>query len=141
MKTKVTKVTKPQAKEAISTSKEVKPTQNLPTASDILKIGNDLLKTKPRTGATLYKAELFKDCKTDLDKKHLRIKLRRKLHSFLSDFVMKQKNPTELKALKEAWVSYATQVYNDINLVMDSNATEDNQALVTKFLKQMQSIS
>jgi hypothetical protein len=109
-------------------------------ANEILQIGNALLKTKPRTGATLYRPELFKDCRTDLDKKHLRIKLRRKLHTFLSEFVMKQKNQDELVKLKEAWVSYATQVYNDINLVMDSNATEENQALVTKFIKTMQSV-
>lgn len=106
--------------------------------ADILAIGNDILASKTnRFGATIYQNALFAECQTDKDKKHLRIKLRRKLYAFFSDFVMKEKNKAELAKIKEAWVAYSAKVYKEAGVIMDSNATPENRELATRFLKAM----
>lgn len=108
------------------------------TANEILNIGNELLKNSHRQGATIYKVDLFKDCKTDKEKKHLRIKLRRKLDSFISNYTMGKNNPDKVKAIQTEWHKYATQVYQDINILCDSNAKELKQEDIKGFLKAMQ---
>ena len=69
-------------------NEETKKIENVSTTkkidlNSILSIGNSNLINKVRGGATLYNVSLFEGL-NDKEKKHLRIKLRRKLDSFIN---------------------------------------------------------
>lgn len=46
-------------------------------ANEILAIGNEIFSTNERK--SIYKKEIFAECKTDKEKKNLRMKLRKKI--------------------------------------------------------------
>ena len=107
----------------------------------ILSIGNTNLISKVRGGATLYNTSLFEGL-NDKEKKHLRIKLRRKLDSFIAsafEFTATKKTE-ELAKLKTDWVEYATKIYIDINNICDANVSEKKREDVILFLQTMQKI-
>lgn len=87
--------------------------------------------------SSIYKRELFAGLLDD-DKKKLRRKLRKTLQNkFLATFLTIRKNETELKKLSKIWVEYANQIYNNINIVCESNTDLETQKLIKQFLESM----
>lgn len=87
--------------------------------------------------SSIYKRELFVGLLDD-DKKKLRRKLRKTLQNkFLATFLTIRKNETELKKLSKIWVEYANKVYNNIDIVCESNTDLEMQKLIKQFLESM----
>lgn len=87
--------------------------------------------------SSIYKGELFNGMLDD-DKKKLRRKLRKTLQNkFLATFLTIRKNETELKKLSKIWVEYANKVYNNIEIVCESNTDLETQKLINQFLESM----
>lgn len=106
-------------------------------ANEILTIGNEILKTERNGKRSIYKDELFSECKTDKEKRALRIRLRRKTHQFLGDFLAKEKNEKELQSLREAWKKFSKEVYISTSKIFEKNASEENKNLAARFLAAM----
>lgn len=87
--------------------------------------------------SSIYKRELFAGL-LDEDKKKLRRKLRKTLQNkFLATFLTIRKNETELKKLSKIWKEYANKVYNNIEVVCESNTDIETQKLIKQFLESM----
>lgn len=87
--------------------------------------------------SSIYKRELFAGLLDD-DKKKLRRKLRKTLQNkFLATFLTIRKNETELKKLSKIWIEYANKVYNNIEIVCESNTDLETQKLIKQFLESM----
>lgn len=87
--------------------------------------------------SSIYKRELFVGLLDD-DKKKLRRKLRKTFQNkFLATFLTIRKNETELKKLSKIWVEYANKVYNNIDIVCESNTDLETQKLIKQFLESM----
>lgn len=87
--------------------------------------------------SSIYKRELFNGMLDD-DKKKLRRKLRKTLQNkFLATFLTIRKNETELKKLSKIWIEYANKVYNNIDIVCESNTDIETQKLIKQFLESM----
>lgn len=87
--------------------------------------------------SSIYKSELFNGMLDD-DKKKLRRKLRKTLQNkFLATFLTIRKNETELKKLSKVWIEYANKVYNNIEIVCESNTDLETQKLIKQFLESM----
>lgn len=87
--------------------------------------------------SSLYKRELFNGMLDD-DKKKLRRKLRKTLQNkFLATFLTIRKNETELLKLSKIWKEYANKVYNNIEVVCESNTDIETQKLIKQFLESM----
>lgn len=106
-------------------------------ANEILNFGKEVLISNSKNRKSIYKNSLFEECKSDKEKKSLRIKLRRKLQSFLGTFLQVEKNPTKIKELQKVWKEYAKEVYNNVNEIVDNNSTQDNKELVKRFISVM----
>lgn len=106
-------------------------------ANEVLNFGKEILISNSKNRKSIYKNSLFEDCKTDKEKKFLRIKLRRKLQNFLGTFLQVEKNPTKIKELQKVWKEYAKEVYNNVNEIVDNNSTQDNKELVKRFISVM----
>lgn len=106
-------------------------------ANEVLNFGKEILISNSKNCKSIYKNSLFEDCKTDKEKKSLRIKLRRKLQNFLGTFLQVEKNPTKIKELQKVWKEYAKEVYNNVNEIVDNNSTQDNKELVKRFISVM----
>lgn len=106
-------------------------------ANEVLNFGKEILISNSKNRKSIYKNSLFEDCKTDKEKKSLRIKLRRKLQNFLGTFLQVEKNPTKIKELQKVWKEYAKEVYNNVNEIVDNNSTQDNKELVKRFISIM----
>lgn len=90
-----------------------------------------------RKKSSIYKRELFAGLLDD-DKKKLRRKLRKTLQNkFLATFLTIRKNETELKKLSKIWIEYANKVYNNIDVVCESNTDVETQKLIKQFLESM----
>ena len=61
----------------------------------------------------------------------------RNRESFISSFLESQKDKAKLQALQEQWKTYASQVYNDINHIFESNTEAGNQDCCKKFIAAM----
>lgn len=87
--------------------------------------------------SSIYKRELFAGLLDD-DKKKLRRKLRKTLQNkFLATFLTIRKNETELKRLSKVWEEYANKVYNNIDVICESNTDVETQKLIKQFLEAM----
>ena len=87
--------------------------------------------------SSIYKRELFNGMLDD-DKKKLRRKLRKTLQNkFLATFLIIRKNETELLKLSKIWKEYANKVYNNIEVVCESNTDIETQKLIKQFLESM----
>ena len=87
--------------------------------------------------SSIYKRELFNGMLDD-DKKKLRRILRKTLQNkFLATFLTIRKNETELKKLSKIWKEYANKVYNNIEVVCESNTDIETQKLIKQFLESM----
>lgn len=87
--------------------------------------------------SSIYKRELFAGLLDD-DKKKLRRKLRKTLQNkFLATFLTIRKNEVELKKLFKIWKEYANKVYNNIEVVCESNTDIETQKLIRQFLESM----
>ena len=106
-------------------------------ANEVLNFGKEILISNSKNRKSIYKNSFFEDCKTDKEKKSLRIKLRRKLQNFLGTFLQVEKNPTKIKELQKVWKEYAKEVYNNVNEIVDNNSTQDNKELVKRFISVM----
>lgn len=106
-------------------------------ANEVLNFGKEILNSNSKNRKSIYKNSLFEDCKTDKEKKSLRIKLRRKLQNFLGTFLHVEKNPAKIKELQKVWKEYAKEVYNNVNEIVDNNSTQDNKELVKRFISVM----
>nr|DAY49645.1 MAG TPA: hypothetical protein [Caudoviricetes sp.] len=106
-------------------------------ANEVLNFGKEVLISNSKNRKSIYKNSLFDECKSDKEKKSLRIKLRRKLQSFLGTFLQVEKNPTKIKELQKVWKEYAKEVYNNVNEIVDNNSTQDNKELVKRFISVM----
>lgn len=106
-------------------------------ANEVLNFGKEVLISNSKNRKSIYKNSLFVECKSDKEKKSLRIKLRRKLQSFLGTFLQVEKNPTKIKELQKVWKEYAKEVYNNVNEIVDNNSTQDNKELIKRFISVM----
>lgn len=106
-------------------------------ANEVLNFGKEVLISNSKNRKSIYKNSLFDECKSDKEKKSLRIKLRRKLQSFLGTFLQVEKNPTKIKELQKVWKEYAKEVYNNVNEIVDNNSTQNNKELVKRFISVM----
>lgn len=106
-------------------------------ANEVLNFGKEVLISNSKNRKSIYKNSLFEDCKSDKEKKSLRIKLRRKLQNFLGTFLQVEKNPTKIKELQKVWKEYAKEVYNNVNEIVDNNSTQNNKELVKRFISVM----
>lgn len=106
-------------------------------ANEVLNFGKEILISNSKNRKSIYRNSLFEDCKTDKEKKSLRIKIRRKLQNFLRTFLQVEKNPTKIKELQKVWKEYAKEVYNNVNEIIDNNSTQDNKELVKRFISVM----
>ena len=106
-------------------------------ANEVLNFGKEVLISNSKNRKSIYKISLFDECKSDKEKKSLRIKLRRKLQNFLGTFLQVEKNPTKIKELQKVWKEYAKEVYNNVNEIVDNNSTQDNKELVKRFISVM----
>lgn len=104
-------------------------------ANEILSIGNDIFTTSERK--SIYRKEVFQDCRTDKEKKVLRMKLRKKLDCFIAEFLSSSKNAEKRKLLQEAWQKYAKQVYINVECIVDSNANTEKKETIKNFLAAM----
>lgn len=104
-------------------------------SNEILAIGNGIFSTRERK--SIYKKEIFVECKTDKEKKNLRMKLRKKLDSFIAEFISSSKNAEKRKALKKAWQEYAKQVYINVEGIVDANANTEKKDTIKNFLSAM----
>lgn len=106
---------------------------------NIFEIGATNLVKSAKSSKTIYKKEIFAECKTDKEKKHLRIKLRRHLKNFIaSAFTYQQTKQNEkLNALKKDWREYAKVVYQNAEIIVDGNASEDFAKDCKNFLQVM----
>ena len=73
-------------------------------ANEILAIGNEIFSTSERK--SIYRKEIFVECKTDKEKKNLRMKLRKKLDAFIAEFIATSKNEEKRKAKKAFAVNF-----------------------------------
>lgn len=104
---------------------------------DELLTSDVFVKNSDRKKSSIYKRELFAGLLDD-DKKKLRRKLRKTLQNkFLATFLTIRKNETELKKLSKIWVEYANKVYNNIDIVCESNTDLETQKLIKQFLESM----
>lgn len=85
----------------------------------------------------IYRKEIFAECKTDKEKKNLRMKLRKKLDAFIAEFIAGNKNAEKRKALKKAWQEYAKQVYINVECIVDANANTEKKDTIKNFLSAM----
>ena len=104
-------------------------------ANEILAIGNEIFSTSERK--SIYRKEIFVECKTDKEKKNLRMKLRKKLDAFIAEFIATSKNEEKRKALKKAWQEYAKQVYINSTYIVDANANTEKKDTIKNFLLAM----
>lgn len=104
-------------------------------ANEVLAIGNEIFSTRERK--SIYRKEIFVECKTDKEKKNLRMKLRKKLDAFIAEFIATSKNEERRKALKKAWQEYAKQVYINSTYIVDSNANTEKKDIIRNFLLAM----
>lgn len=104
-------------------------------ANEILSIGNEIFSTSERK--LIYRKEIFAECKTDKEKKNLRMKLRKKLDAFITEFIASSKNVEKRKALKKAWQEYAKQVYINVECIVDANANTEKKDIIKNFLSAM----
>lgn len=106
---------------------------------NIFEIGATNLVKGANSSKTIYKKEIFADCKTDKEKKHLRLKLRKHLKAFIaSAFTYQQTKQNEkLKALQKDWKEYAKQVYQNAEIIIDGNASEEFAKDCKTFLQVM----
>lgn len=104
-------------------------------ANEILAIGNEIFSTSERK--SIYRKEIFVECKTDKEKKNLRMKLRKKLDAFIAEFIATSKNEEKRKVLKNTWQEYAKQVYINVNCIVDSNANTEKRDTIKNFLLAM----
>lgn len=104
-------------------------------ASEILAIGNEIFSTSERK--SIYRKEIFVECKTDKEKKNLRMKLRKKLDAFIAEFIATSKNEEKRKALRKAWQEYAKQVYINSTYIVDANANTEKKDTIKNFLLAM----
>ena len=104
-------------------------------ANEILAIGNEIFSTSERK--SIYRKEIFVECKTDKEKKNLRMKLRKKLDAFIAEFLATSKNEEKRKALKKAWQEYAKQVYINSTCIVDANANTEKKDTIKNFLLAM----
>lgn len=104
-------------------------------ANEILAIGNEIFSTNERK--SIYKKEIFAECKTDKEKKNLRMRLRKKLDAFIAEFIATSKNEEKRKALRKAWQEYAKQVYINSTCIVDANANTEKKDTIKNFLLAM----
>lgn len=104
---------------------------------DELLTSDVFVKNSNEKKSSIYKRELFAGLLDD-DKKKLRRKLRKTLQNkFLATFLTIRKNETELKKLSKIWIEYANKVYNNIDIVCESNTDIETQKLIKQFLESM----
>lgn len=104
-------------------------------ASEVLAIGNEIFSTRERR--SIYRQEIFVECKTDKEKKNLRMKLRKKLDAFIDEFIATSKNEEKRRALRKAWQEYAKQVYINSACIVDANANTEKKDTIKNFLLAM----
>ena len=104
---------------------------------DELLTSDVFVKNSNEKKSSIYKRELFAGLLDD-DKKKLRRKLRKTLQNkFLATFLTIRKNEIELKKLSKVWIEYANKVYNNIDIVCESNTDIETQKLIKQFLESM----
>ena len=104
-------------------------------ANEILAIGNEIFLIIYRK--SIYRKEIFVECKTDKEKKNLRMKKKKKLDSFIAEFISSSKNAEKRKALKKAWQEYEKQVYINVECIVDANANTEKKDMIKNFLSAM----
>lgn len=105
----------------------------------IFEIGSANLIKGVKSSKSIYKKEIFADCKSDQDKKHLRLKLRKQLKAYIASAFTyeKMKQNDKLEALKKNWHEYSKLVYTNTEIIIDGNANEEFAEDCKRFLQTM----
>lgn len=106
---------------------------------NIFEIGKNVLVSNAGNRKSIYKSEIFAG-KTQIEKKHMRTKLRREMAKYLGTFLACKNNPDKLKQLKTAWDKYAKIVYTDVTIICDGNTDADTKKLCAEFIGAMSKI-
>ena len=106
--------------------------------NEIFETGKSVLLSNAGNRKSIYKSEILKECKTDREKKSMRIRLRRERDKYIAAFLQYQKNPTKLNQLKTIWKQYASKVYTDINIICDNNTASESIETIKKFVAFME---
>lgn len=85
----------------------------------------------------LYRADLMEGTDSSLQKR-MRRKIRTTRDKFFAEFLASEKDHKKLKDLQTRWLKWATQVYQDVNLICSDNTSESDKAIARKFVKAMQ---
>lgn len=107
------------------------------TTLNIFQIGASSLVSGTKSSKVIYKREIFAECKNDKERKHLRLKLRRHLQKFIASFITyrQQKNTDKLEQLRKDWLIYAKNVYENTEIIIDGNASDELQKDCKMFLQ------
>ena len=107
------------------------------STKNIFLIGASSLVSGTKSSKVIYKKEIFSECKSDKERKHLRLKLRRHLQKFIASYVTyrQQKANDKLEALRKDWLLYAKNVYENTEIIIDGNASDDLQKDCKMFLE------
>lgn len=120
-------------------TKEVKNNDVKKSLSDLMSLGSDLLNNgKGRKGTQLYYEELFKGMLSD-EKRRARMKLRKKLESFVRSYIENRKNEKELEKLRMVWKEYSANVYKNTSMLLQTVGAEQKET-IRKFLVAMKDI-
>ena len=102
----------------------------------ILAIGADILPKTERGGnrVSIYKPEIMSDDLSKSERNSIRKQLRKKLDQFIKATTSSKEDESKMKEIRSAWKQYATQVYVNPSVIIESNAGEERQKLVNEFL-------
>lgn len=107
--------------------------------SELMNLGTELLSNgKGRKGTQLYNEDLFKGMLSD-EKRRARMKLRKKLESFLRSYLENRKNEKEIEKLRNVWKEYSANVYKDTSMLLQTVGAEQKES-IKKFLVAMKDI-
>ena len=102
----------------------------------ILEIGKEVLPAASRGGnrTSIYKPELIQDVESAKEKRQIRNMFRKKLEKFISGTEQSKGDDTKIAEIRKAWNKYAPQVYVNTRVIVESNTSDEHQALATEFL-------
>ena len=107
--------------------------------SELMNLGTDLLSNgKGRKGTQLYNENLFSGMLSD-EKRRARMKLRKKLESFIRSYIENRKNEKEVEKLRTVWKEYSASAYKNTAMLLQTVGAEQKET-IKKFLIEMKDI-
>lgn len=84
---------------------------------------------------SIYNLSIFEG-KNEKERKALRTKLRTKRDSVIQTW-NNTKDKEQKKIIHQKWLEYAKLVYKDINILFESNTTDDKAISISKFVTEI----